>query len=190
MILKQIRDNLAYRPIDEKAHLVLSEQAPRQPVDGDCLANLLSLKARVDRHYHHKYSSCSCSCHRKPHVLALPVLKGIAGALNVSFSTIPVWRPVCDIQRCHSRKKSIINGRYFFPRWFYSRVVYFSLISSKRKGPELLLRVCRIISRNGSIFHCILSNDFTGVRHLYGNGEAFPYDIDEDRNWTPLIVSS
>lgn len=79
--------------------------------------------------------------------------------------------------------------QYHFPGWLLKRILVFSVVISKPKGPELLLRVFRVVSSDSELIVNIRANDLNAIRGVLESRKATIYDVDEKMGCTPLMVS-
>ena len=76
---------------------------------------------------------------------------------------------------------------YLFPSWFLARALILVLSLSFINGLELSLRVPCIVSRTARIWDLSVSGDIEGVKRLFRQRLAGPFDMDINGS-TPLLV--
>ena len=69
-----------------------------------------------------------------------------------------------------------------------SRVLQFVIQLSYMKGPELVLRVPRVVPDNAPALFYAVQGDIEGIKSLFSKGLASPYDVALDSGRTALHV--
>jgi hypothetical protein len=71
---------------------------------------------------------------------------------------------------------------YFFPTWFLSRAVFFSLLvgSLTGQGASLHVRIPRVIGKVHRIYDYLYFEDTGMVQNALAMREVSPVDVDED----------
>lgn len=129
---------------------------------------------------------CGCACHRPKHLKSPPYLHTILGSLFVGYVGLPVVSSRCDVFECNNNTSAALWVDYFFPTWFLSRKIHFSLTYRSNSGPEQSLRVSRIVTSTSQIIQFAMQGDAQGIKAILENGQGSPYDTDGIN--TPLIV--
>lgn len=137
-------------------------------------------------------SICNCQCHNLSHLRSPGWLRSLVGACFVSYGVIPILgRASCNSARCKARTHSSAQIMYFFPTWFLSRVLFFSV--SMRlligQGATIHIRVPRVIGKVHRIYDYMYFGDVGMVQKALAVQEISPVDVDED-GVTLLMVRS
>ena len=97
-------------------------------------------------------SSCPCSCHKRGRRKRTPtILDRFIGVLFVGYLGLPYFSEPCDTSRCLQRSIPGILMVYFFPTRLLARAIIILMRYSSATGPELTIRVPRIVSFEASI---------------------------------------
>lgn len=116
--------------------------------------------------------TCRCSCHQ---LLRFHVPR--FGALELSGFRFPNSRNDCDVQSCKGPNPLLIRASICLPAWVARRVLSLWFTSSALHGPELLLRVPRVISRFDPVLQTLREGDLSGFKRLVAQGQGSPYDV-------------
>ena len=114
---------------------------------------------------------CHCFCSRSRWML----VSG-SGSLQFRGLHVPFWKSKCNMQYCNSW---FIRINYCLPIWVARRMISLWFSSSPLYGPELLLRVPRVISNSSLIIKSIDESNLEWFKLLVAQGEGSPYDVDE-----------
>jgi hypothetical protein len=133
---------------------------------------------------------CSCACHREWRFRTPRMLEQFIGSLFIGYSGLPVLRPPCNEHNCHLQSQPLTYVTYFFPRWFLSRMVTFMMTYTPLAGPVASLKVQRTVPGNADIFNFTKQGNVVGIRTLFENGLASPFDVQFDSGVTALHVRS
>ena len=124
-------------------------------------------------------SGCPCSCHRHYRRHRIPtLLDRFLGILFVGYLGLPYLNGPCDSPQCCQRSSPGILISYIFPAWLLARTMIILMRISSSYGPELLIRIPRIISYNASIFQCIHTGNVNEIKRLFERGLSSPFDVD------------
>ena len=132
-------------------------------------------------------SNCVCYCHNRRNFKTPQILESFFGLLFIGYAGIPCWTPRCDISACQHSKPTVLLT-YYFPKWLLSRVLIVMGRSSPLHGPQLQLRVPRVISRSAKIFDFAMIGNIDGIKSLFKTGLGSPFDANE-LGTTALMVS-
>ena len=80
--------------------------------------------------------------------------------------------------------------QYSFPQWFLQRAVFLILQNSSGFGPQMQLRIPRVVSDQAEIFWHSLNGDTEAIKQLLSSGLASPNDVGVSDNYTALLVSN
>lgn len=103
---------------------------------------------------------CSCRCHSNRSVahLSLSAFTNTFGAFSFSFTGPNSANFVCTDSWCRARRARWLRITYVFPSWLFRAAITASF-SDGIGSPELLIRLCRVVSTRGldgyyNIFGC------------------------------------
>ncbi|MCJ1385550.1 hypothetical protein MMC17_008673 [Xylographa soralifera] len=93
------------------------------------------------------------------------------------FHTIrfPGMTPDCNERSCSRQTKVAGQFSYYFPTWLLARV----FMGNITPAPEMLLRVAKVIPSRSSIFHHAMLGNVDGIKKLFAQGLASPFDVAE-----------
>lgn len=130
---------------------------------------------------------CQCTCHLQTFWKTPKYLQQIVGYLLLGYSGHhPMQQEQC-ISSCLRKQSRPTHVTYFFPRWFVSRAISFS-ISNAVHTPTLDIKLRRVVPESSQLFSLSRFGDVQGVKTLFDNGLASPYDIHFRGGWTALHV--
>ena len=132
---------------------------------------------------------CSCLCHRRRTYRSPPVLARFFGALSIGCAGIPRVTPPCDIVECAQRSSPTVLISFIFPSWFLARALAILGRLTPMNGPEMMIRVPRVVGDNALIFDRCAQNDICAVRELLRDGLASTSDVRCTTGETPLHVN-
>ena len=133
---------------------------------------------------------CSCICHRPRCIRTPEKADYLLGSLFVGYSGLPTRTRQCNERNCRKQSIPSVNVVYFFPRWLLARVVHFAVAISYMKGPTVSLSMPRAIPDNAPILFFAVQGNLEGIRSLFDQGLASPYDVGISNGRTALHVSS
>ena len=127
---------------------------------------------------------CICSCHRQRLFRSPSILDCIFGSLFVGYIGFPGHSQICNIHACHKNTEKTASLRYIFPGWLLKRTLVTTLVFSKAKGPEMLLRYSRVRPQNCQFFDSMFQthedvSHLDLVKGLLKGGEGSVLDVDE-----------
>jgi len=134
--------------------------------------------------------SCECSCHRRQRFRSPSLLRQALGCLFVGFSGIFLPWMSCDKTTCLRQGRPNMVVQYSFPQWFLQRAVFLILQNSSGFGPQMQLRIPRVVSDQAEIFWHSLNGDTEAIKQLLSSGLASPNDVGVSDNYTALLVSN
>ncbi|CAI6330864.1 unnamed protein product [Periconia digitata] len=120
---------------------------------------------------------CSCICHRKRSFRYPKLLKGLVGTLFVGYTGLPVLTPACNETACRQRSVSSVDVTYYFPPWFLARMFSMTLTLSAHCGPELNIRVPRMVNWTTPLWRLSQMGELDNVQKLFISAKASPYDV-------------
>jgi hypothetical protein len=92
-----------------------------------------------------------------------------------------------DVANCERGDERTTSYAFQFPRWIYGRRFELRLMKSCQ-GWDQRLRTYRTVPYNAKIFAYCMDGNVNGLQHLFGTGQASPFEMDPDGR-TPLHVS-
>ena len=136
-------------------------------------------------------SNCPCHCHRRgrPTKRSPKVLDRFIGTLFIGYLGIPYVNAPCDDSDCAQRSGSDIRLAYIFPAWLLARALVILLKLLPAYGPELNIRIPRVVSNSSRLFSCATSGDVDSMKEMLNRGLASPMDVDALTGNTALMVS-
>ncbi len=115
---------------------------------------------------------CDCYCHRFREA-------AIPGFLSFAIRNLPLSYS-CNIDSCKCRAAPYMRIKYYVPTWFAYRMISIWFNGSPLHGPELLLRVPRVVPDSNPITESVKQGDLIQFQRLIAEGHGSPYDIVED----------
>ena len=133
-------------------------------------------------------SSCpkwwSCIYHRPGRLNSPRLPNNLFGAISINCSGVPYLSSQCNEKKCKPTSSASTRVTYQFPSWLLERALSF-IVVFKLSGPEMQMRVLRVIPSNAAIFRLAIAGDVEGMQTLLRQGTASIYDIDDTR-WSIL----
>jgi len=117
---------------------------------------------------------CACRCHSSTRFNMPQLLQSVIGQLFVGYTGLPTLMSSCDLptDTCQGTGQSFMQINYYFPTWFLSRALTFSLRTSEFQRPEHSLRMLNVRSPLESLFAGAGSNDAALVRSVITNNQG------------------
>ena len=120
---------------------------------------------------------CSCQCHKRQILTTTNLIQHVFGSLSVSWSGIPKLAKACDQHACRRRSGPTLNVSYRFPQVLAQRIMCFSMTYGTMCGPELRVRLPRVVDWSSPIWGPALDADIAAMRTLFEKGAASPWDV-------------
>ena len=120
---------------------------------------------------------CSCRCHGLTYYQSPQSFDSILGTLLIGHSGVSFKKQPCNEPSCRKQPIPTFRLKFFFPQWMVSRVIQFVAQLSYMKGPELFLRVPRVVPDNAPALFYAVQGDIDGIKSLFSKGLASPYDV-------------
>ena len=121
---------------------------------------------------------CSCCCHAQSSIDSpLRSLSSFIGARSISYSGLPGIARGCNEKLCRGKSSPSLRVSYDFPRAIAQRRLMFSCTFSMLAGPELRVRLPRVVDWTSPLWPLTITNNVTAVRTLFANGLASPWDV-------------
>lgn len=134
-------------------------------------SSMLTEKSRTRRHYYCR-PGCTCNCHLKREFRP-PWLKNLLlGGLTIS------WSYQKSVVRCCCSGHTEISVTYQFPQYLLQRYISMVLLMTSPAGPELLLRVPRVLPWEHLSWRYFVSGDLAAIQRMYADRIASPHDVD------------
>jgi len=140
-------------------------------------SSVLSIKAYAQGFRSRCNNWCSCVCHSRRTIKLSTPMKNILGSLFIGYTGFPKLTPVCNEARCKKRSSPKIELTYYFPLWFLARVVSITALFSDARGPELNLKMPRMVGWTSPLWRSARADDLFTVRNLFWSGMASPFDV-------------
>lgn len=118
---------------------------------------------------------CSCSCHDRNAVKVKD--RSTIGSFSLIYSGLPWFNPDCDQKSCRSRSVPSVSVTFQFPSWFWKRHLSTSLSCSSIQGPDISLRLPRVVDWYSNLWAYGVSGDIGGIQRLYSSRLASPWDV-------------
>ena len=120
---------------------------------------------------------CSCQCHKRQSLKTAKLVQNVFGTLSVSWSGIPKLAKTCDQHACRRRSDPTLSVTYRFPQALVQRVMCLSMSYASMCGPELRVRLPRVVDWTSPVWRPAIDGDVTTMRALFEKGEASPWDV-------------
>ena len=160
----------------------------RNPADQTLTSSTVQVTTTITRWQCTERCGCSCHRHRRPNKRTPNILDRFVGILFVGYLGLPYISERCDDEDCIQRSRSSVLIIYFFPTWLLARAMILVLRLSSVKGPELNLRIPRVVSNASRTFYCAGTGDVVGLKEIFHRGLGSPMDIDVTNGFTALSV--
>jgi hypothetical protein len=151
-----------------------------------------SIKVRIRASAFRRHSCegfCSCDCHKLYRFNTPQSAYSLLGTLFVGYSGWPSWRRPCNEPLCQRQSIPSIALTYFFPPWLVARMLHVAFSLTYMNGPKVSLAMPRTIAGNSEIFTFAIRGDLGGIKSLFSQGLASPFDVCESNGRTALHVS-
>lgn len=122
---------------------------------------------------------CACKCHVFRRFGASGTLSKIFGRGYIQTAGSFILGTQCDTESCRALTAPRISVQYLLPQWLASRMIFVWLTSSPPCGPELLLRVPRVVSHSNAAFIAVALRDVESLKLALTNGDCTTYDVDQ-----------
>ncbi len=121
---------------------------------------------------------CNCQCHASTQLQTPRWMRNAIGQFFIGYSAVPckMFRP-CNEASCQRRSVPRARISYYFPVWFLARKIYLHATWNALEGPELLIRLRRIVGPSALIFWYAGQGDLRGIQGLFSGGHASVDDV-------------
>ena len=123
-------------------------------------------------------TACTCSCHETWRIYTPRNLRKLFGHSKIEGAELPFFRPACSLRSCKGKRTAVINIMLFLPTVIAARMISLWFTSSPLYGPELLLRVPRVLHKDTPAYDAICSGDLDTVKRSVFAGDCKPWDVD------------
>ena len=128
---------------------------------------------------------CSCACHVRSVVRSPWILKTIFGKIRIRYAG---GLPACNEVHCRRSPGSSFNVVYELPKYIMSRYISMTMQYAPSSGPELLLRMPRMVSWSHLLWSYAKNGDLLAIQKLFAEGKASPHDLNP-HGWNALIYT-
>ena len=122
---------------------------------------------------------CECKCHARRRLGVSGTFLKFFGHGYVEVAGFGLLGPKCDTKMCRADTTPYISVQYCLPQWLAYRMLFMWFTSSPPCGPELLLRVPRVLSDENLAIRAIYGNDVEKLKLAISRGDCTPYDVNE-----------
>ena len=133
---------------------------------------------------------CQCICHRYSKINTPSSLRQFLGVLFIGYTGFPRITSPCNSRTCIRRASPAAMATYIFPNWFLARAMLLTITASFFEGPRLSLAFPRVVENGSLLFNYIEKGDIAGIKMLFSQQLASPFDMDYPGGYTALMVSS
>jgi hypothetical protein len=134
--------------------------------------------------------SCPCSCHGGSTYRTPRWLSVATGDLSFTFSGIPNWTyRSCNDETCSHRGKRLLRVTYYFPSWCLHRMISYTNSWDPCGSHTMVIRTARVISPSADIFAFAQQGYIDGLKALFKESQASPFDISAINGRSALNVS-
>ena len=126
---------------------------------------------------------CSCTCHSRKTFS----LSSHFGTLSGYVSGVSSLVHRCAEHSCKCPSNPAGSIVYRFPDWFWDRLFTLTMKCTPVCGPEINIKFPRVATPS-KLFLVAMHGDTKGVQHLFSEGTATPWDVNE-RGSSVLYVS-
>jgi hypothetical protein len=113
---------------------------------------------------------CSCVCHRRHR---RNTSNRLVGSLAIGYSRLPFFNPACTEKSCTNPTSFSATVTYFFPTWFFMRVISLIFVTSVFGDPFVGIKI-RPMTQAFSIFRHAAAGNLDGLKRLFSRNEVHP----------------
>jgi hypothetical protein len=131
---------------------------------------------------------CSCRCHRQVRGHAMAGNISLLGFLFICLSGGRYSFQTCNEPQCQRKQDLTFRMDYVFPAWLLAQAVYLIFTFTQSSGPKFTPRWSGTFSGDAKIFMLTIDGDLDGIKKLFADKEASPYDVAISTGRTALHV--
>lgn len=121
---------------------------------------------------------CSCLCHLNGVIrIKNPFSKAVGGSFSLAYSGLPYIRADCNQKSCCSRSQPSVYMTIQFPSWLWQRCVAPSMDCSPLAGPDLNVRMPRVVGFDSKFWRCGPTSDIGAIQKLYPARMTSPMEV-------------
>ena len=117
---------------------------------------------------------CSCVCHARTIVRSPWLLDTVIGKIHIQYAS---RRPACNEHNCRRSSESSFSVVYQLPKYILRRYISMTIQYVPLGGPELLLRIPRMVSWSHLLWNYATHGDLLAIQKLFAKGKASPHDL-------------
>ena len=122
--------------------------------------------------------ACTCDCHETWSIYSPGKLGKPFGYSKIEGAELPFFKAACSLRSCKGKRATFINVHFFLPTMMAARMISLWFTSSPLHGPELLLRVSRVLRADTPAYRAICFGDLDTVKRSVSAGDCNPWDVD------------
>ena len=123
--------------------------------------------------------ACTCNCHKIWRIYSPWRLEKFFGYGKIEGAGFPFSKGACSLRSCKEKGVTFVNIKFFLPTMMAARMITLWFTSSPLYGPELLLRVPRVIRPNTPAYDAICHGNLDAVKRCISAGDFKPWDVDD-----------
>lgn len=131
---------------------------------------------------------CGCRCHNRQRWRNPSMLDKLIGTIFLGYVGLPIMSAKCDVHRCVQQRGTLVSFSYYFPAWFWMRILHIHIRHRQNLGLEQLLRVSRHVSAYSEILTYAANGNVEGVKSVLIDGRGSPFDVCLGSNRSALHV--
>lgn len=132
---------------------------------------------------------CPCACHFRHEVQSPGSVGRFLGQLFVGYAGLPLVSRRCTTEACRRQQAPHVSIQYWFPLWFLAQTVRLQLSYRPTLGPQIQLTTLRRVPDSAPCIVFAIAGNIEGLKVLFTQGLASPYDVSESRGLSVLGVS-
>ena len=132
---------------------------------------------------------CPCACHSRVEVQSPGLVGRFLGQLFVGYAGLPLVSRRCNTDSCRRQQSQHVSIQYWFPLWFLAQIVRLQLSYRPTLGPQIQLTTLRRVPDSAPCIAFAIAGNIEGLKVLFTQGLASPYDVSESRGLSVLGVS-
>ena len=122
--------------------------------------------------------ACTCDCHKTWTIYTPRNLRKLFGNSRIEGAEFPFFRRACSLRSCKGKRGTFIHINFFLPTMMAERMISLWFTSSPLYGPELLLRIPRVVRTDTLAYRAICCGDLDIVKRSVFAGDYKPWDVD------------